>query len=167
MAGGLLMGSVPFATAELTSDIASGDPTIPVDGTNGFPEPGIIVIDNERIAYSAKTGTTLVGSIARPLQRGANGTSPSAHTEGTTVRMVESMLMNNAVDYDLAILADTAGLQAFLTVPTAVFDVLLSFGRAPLGFLGTDLQILTVIWAVFFLGMVVSFFIMMAGGRRV
>ncbi len=167
IAGGIMLGSVPFASNHLTASITATDTTITVAGTNGFPEPGIITIDSERIAYSSKSSTTFAGNLARPLVRGSGGTTAAAHSSGAAVRMTEGSLVNNAIDYDLAILADAAGAQAFLSVPTAVFDILLAFGVSPFKFLGTDLQILSLIWGVCFLGMIVSFFIMMAGGRRV
>ncbi len=168
LTGGFMLGSMPFATNYLTSSLTDSDTTVTVNSTNGFPVPGVLIVGNtERIAYSNKTATTFIGTFARPMVRGSGGTTAVAHTSGESIRMVESMLINNAVDYDLAIIADSAGAQAFLSVPTAIFDIILSFGVSPFKFLGTDLAILTPIWAVCFLGMLVSFFIAMAGGRRV
>ena len=168
MAGGMLRGDIPFASTSLDGDLSDTDTTITVDSTAGFPSPsGIIVIGSERIAYSSTTDTTFRGNLARPTQRGANGTDAVAHSDEATVRMVESAIMNSSIDYDLAILADAAGAQAFLSVPTAIFDAIIAFGVSPFAFLGTDLQILTAIWGVFFLGFVVSLFLSMAGGRRV
>lgn len=167
LGGGMMMGFVPIASTELTADITDADTTIPVEDTTGFPEPGIIVIDSERIAYSSTSAASFTGNLARPMERGTGGTDAEAHTEGTTVRMVESAMMNNSIDYNLAVISDAAGAQAFLSIPIAVFDILFSFARSPFGFLGTDLQIITAIWAICFLGMIVSFFISIAGGRRV
>jgi hypothetical protein len=172
IAGGVLQGSMPFASTRLTADITNAGTTITVASTNGFPEPGIIIItspnqEEERIAYSSTTATTFIGTLARPLVRGSGGTTAIAHSEGDTVRMIESQLVNNSIDYNIAIIADSAGAQAFLSVPTAVFSILLSFATSPFGFLGTDLQILTVLWGICFLGMIIAFFISIAGGRRV
>ena len=167
IAGGILSGSVPFASTELTAGIDDADTTLTVATTEGFPDVGIIIVQEERVAYSSTTATTFKGNLARPLVRGTGGTTAVAHPDGATVRMIESALVNNAVDYDLAIIADAAGAQAFLSMPIAVFDIILSFGVSPFKFLGSDLQILTMIWGIMFLGMVVSFFIAIAGGRRV
>ena len=109
IAGGVMVGYVPVASTHLTADISDSATTITVESTTGFPEPGIIVINEERIAYSSTTATTFAGNLARPLQRGASDTGAVAHSDGTTVRMVESTIINNSVDYDLAILADAAG----------------------------------------------------------
>ena len=76
-------------------------------------------------------------------------------------------MMNTAADYHIAVLADAAGLQAFVAKPTAFFQLIGSFIFLPLTFLGTDLQILTVFWGVIGAGMLISLFIVLAGGRRV
>jgi hypothetical protein len=167
IAGGVMRGDMPFATTRLTADINDSVTTIPVASTTGFSEPGILVIGDERISYSATNAADFHGNIARPLNRGSGGTTAIAHSEGEVVRMVESALINSSIDYDIATISDSAGIQAFLSVPLAIFDIILSFGIAPFAFLGTDLQILTILWGVCFVGMVVSFFISMAGGRRV
>ncbi len=162
-----MLGSMPFASTRLTANISDISSTIPVTSTNGFPRPGIIVIGDERIAYSGTSNSTFDGNPAQPLTRGSGGTIAVAHSSGATVRMIESSLINSSIDYNLAIIADVAGLQAFLTAPLAIFDIIKSFAVAPFAFLGTDLQILTILWGICFVGMLVSFFISMAGGRRV
>lgn len=167
IAGGIMMGNVPFASSALSADLTAVATTVYVESTEGFPEPGIIVIGGERISYSSISATSFQGNVARPLTRGISGTTAVAHTEGEVVRLVESSLINSSIDYDIATISDSAGIQAFLSVPLALFDIILSFGIAPFSFLGTDLQILTILWGILFLGMVVSFFISMAGGRRV
>ena len=167
IAGGVLMGHVAFATTTLTADITADATTITVASTQGFPEPGIIVIEAERIAYSATTNTTFYGTAGRPLIRGNGDTDAVAHVTGRSVRQVETSLINSSIDYDVAIMADASGALAFVEMGLAVFDILLSFGKAPFSFLGTDLQILTIIWGIMFLGLIVSFVIAMIGGRRV
>lgn len=163
-----MAGYAPFASTKLTLDPGVAGTTITVASTNGFPASGILTIGSERVAYSNKSTTTFTGTILiKPLIRGTGGTTATAHAIGSSVRLVESAMINNSIDYDLALLADAAGLQLFLTVPVVIFSILLSFGVAPLAFLGTDLQILSILWAICFLGMIVSFFIAMAGGRRV
>ena len=167
LAGGFLMGDMPFASTKLTAAIDDDDTTITVASTTGFRETGILIIGAERIAYSEISDTQYTGTLAKPLVRGTGETMAVAHAVGEDVRMIESALINSSIDYDLAILADSAGAQAFISVPTALFDILMSFGTSPFAFLGTDLQFITVLWGVMFLGMIVSFFIQVAGGRRV
>jgi len=172
IAGGVLQGQVPVATTFLTADVTATQVTpISVVSTAGFPRPGIIILvtaaGEERIAYSSVTATTFDGNIARPIIRGTNNTTAAAHSDGATVRLIGSTLINNSIDYDLAVIADPAGAQAFLSVPIAVFDIILSFGTSPFKFLGTDLQIITAVWGIAFVGLVVSFAVTLAGWRRV
>jgi len=76
-------------------------------------------------------------------------------------------MMNTAATYHVAVMADAAGLQAFLAKPVAFFQFIGSFFFLPLRFLGTDLEILAMIWAVVGIGVIIALFVAMAGGRRV
>ncbi len=167
LAGGFLQGSAPGVSASLTATLSAVGTTINVSSTNGFPTPGIVTIRGERIAYSSKTAATLTGNPARPMIRGLDNTTAVAHVTGEVVRTVESGLVNQAVDYNLAVLSDSAGLMAFIQAPVAIFDTIKTFVATPFGFLGTDLQFITVLWSIAMFGMIVSVVIAMAGGRRV
>jgi len=167
LAGGILQGIVPQASTSLTASISATDTTITVTSTEGFRSPGILIIDGERIAYYKKTATTFSGTFWKPLSRGASGTTATTHSPGASVRMPETALINDALDYNIALISDASGWQAFVTVPLAIFDILTTFIFLPMKFLGTDLVIITVIWAVIGLGLIISVFIAMAGGRRV
>ena len=54
--------------------------TITVDSTTGFAATGTILIDQELITYSGKTGTTFTGA-----GRGAEGTTAAAHADNSVV----------------------------------------------------------------------------------
>lgn len=166
--GGVAMGNnVPSASTELTADLTAAGTTINVETTNGFPTPGVLVIGDERIAYSATTANTFTGSIAQPMVRGTQDTDAVAHAEGADVRMVEGSMMNTAVTYNLAVIADASGLWAAVTIGLALLRILGSFLILPVSFLGTDLQIIGVLWWCMVAGMIISFGIALAGGRRV
>ncbi len=165
--GGTMSGFVPQAGTALTADITDADTTINVTSTTGFRDSGIIVIGSERIAYAHTTATAFEGTFWRPLIRGTQSTEAAAHTEGAIVRMPESSLLNDALQYNIALLSDSSGLMAFVAWPLAMWNIITSFMFLPLAFLGTDMVILTFIWGIFALGLLVSFGVSMAGGRRV
>jgi len=167
LASNIASGAIDFARASLTADLTDAGTTITVSSTEGFPDVGMIIIGDERIAYSSTGVTTFTGSISQPLLRGASGTTAIAHTTGAKVSTLPGAMLNTAADYHIAVLADSAGLQAFIAKPVALFQLIGSFLFLPLTFLGTDLQILTVFWAVIGIGMTVALFITLAGGRRV
>jgi len=167
LASNIASGVVDFARSSLTDDLTDAGTTITVASTTGFPDVGIIIIGDERIAYSATGATTFTGSISQPLVRGISGTTAIAHATGAKVSTLPGAMLNTAADYHIAVLADSAGLQAFIAKPVAAFQLIGSFLFLPLTFLGTDLQILTVFWAVIGIGMTVALFITLAGGRRV
>jgi len=169
MAGGIVQGStINVATTALTADITSTDAVITVSSTEGFPDAGFIDILDERIGYSSTTATEFRGTpIIKPLIRGAQDTEAVAHAAGERVRTIESAMLNQSVGYQLAVMSDSSGALAFVTIPFAFISLLISFFILPLGFLGTDLQILTYLWGVITVGIIVALGIQLAGGRRV
>lgn len=168
IAGGVMQGTMmSVATTTLTADIDDDDTTITVSSTNGFPDSGFIQILDERIGYASKTSTTFKGNPAQPVLRGANDTDAVAHYTGERVRTVESSMLNSSMNYKLAVLTDSSGIVAFVTIPWAILTLLGSFMILPLAFLGTDFAILTYLWGVISLGIIVSVAVSLAGGRRV
>lgn len=167
IAGNVMQGQTDFVRVHLTAAISDSDTTITVSSTEGFPDTGIIVIEDEHISYSSKTATTFKGNLARPLNRGVEGTEAQAHTSGAQVTTKPGMMLNASADYNIATIADSSGLMAFVSVPLALFALLGSFLFLPIQFLGTDLQILTFLWAIVGISTLAALTIVMAGGRRV
>lgn len=171
--GGIAQGSTVIVTTKLTADVtATEEDSISVTATEGFPDTGTIVIDDEHIGYATKTATTfnrtsVLGVTVSPMRRGEDGTIAGAHTTGKKVRTLESSMLNSSMGYKMAVMTDSAGLIAFVTVPFAFITLLVSFLTLPLAFLGTDLAILTYLWAVVSIGLIVTIAISVAGGRRV
>lgn len=167
LAGSVAQGQMDFVSTTLTVALNVTTDTVTVHNTNGFPSMGILVIQNEHIAYSQKTATTFSGSGAQPLVRGAQETDPAEHAVGVHVTTVPGSMMNTSASYNIAVLQDASGLIAFVAMPLAFFLLIGSFLFLPLSFLGTELQFLTFIWAIFGIGWIVALVINMAGGRRV
>jgi len=163
----VVQGSIQFAATYLTEDITAEATTLNVSSTTGFPEPGLIVIDDERIAYSDLGATTFGEKIAQPMTRGAEDTTASVHSEGATVRTVEGSMLNSAMTYNIATIADASGTWAALTIGLALLRLIGTFLILPTKFLGTDLMLIGVLWYVMAAGMLVSFGLALAGGRRV
>lgn len=167
IAGGVLQGSMVFATTTLTSAISDTDTTIPVASTEGFTKTGFVTIGDERIGHASKTDTTFVGGVVNPLLRGAGGTTAVAHSAGERVRTVESSMLNQSVGYKMAIITDASGILAFVTIPLALLSLLGSFFTLPLNFFGTDLEILAYLWTVLTIGILIAVGVALVGGRRV
>ena len=172
IAGGVMMGDVPPASTVLTVAIDADDTTISVASTEGFPEPGIIVIGDERIVYSDIDGndftqTLAVGDVVNPLIRGAEDTEATSHAVGSGVRTPEGAMMNTTVTYNIAVIADATGIWAALTIGLAILRMIGSFLILPISFLGTDLAIIGVIWWAMVAGMIISLGLALAGARRV
>lgn len=53
---------VPIAvTTWLTGDVTSGETTLPVDSTNGFPVKGKLLVDDVEVTYTGKTSNAFTG----------------------------------------------------------------------------------------------------------
>ena len=172
MAGSVVQGSNQTASTVLTAAIDDDDTTVSVTSTTGFPGTGVIVIGDEKIAYSSKTATTFTqsifgGGVTAPIVRGAESTEATAHLAGATVRTVEGGMMNTAATYNVAVMADASGLWAAVTWTLALLRLLGSFMILPISFMGTDLAIIGVLWWCFMAGMLISLGISLAGSRRV
>jgi len=166
LVGGTMVGSVPQASTVLTADITAATTPIPVESTAGFKAPGFIIIDDERISFSELTATEFDGTAWRPVARGSQDTTATVHTEGTAVRSVTGALLNNSLNYNIALLTDASGIMSFVAMPLVVWNIVTSFIFLPLSFLGSDMVILTYIWAIIGLGLLISIMISLAGGRK-
>lgn len=63
--------------ATLSGNITAGVTSISVNSTAGYPVSGVLLIDDELIAYTGTTGTSFTG-----LTRGFSGTTAAAHLAG-------------------------------------------------------------------------------------
>ena len=167
IAGSVVAGNVAFIQTRLTADIDADDNVLHLHSTAGLPSSGIVVVEEEHIAYAAKTSTTLYGSPVSQLIRGSQGTEAKAHEAGVAVTTVPGSLMSSSADYNIAAMTDSAGVWAAIAAPLAFFRLLGSFLFLPLGFLGTDLALLSYLWMVLGIGFIVALVISLAGGRRV
>lgn len=167
IAGGVVQGNVNVASTSLTAAIDADDDTIPVVSTTGFSDPGMIVIGDERIAYSDIDATSFRETLGSPLVRGADDTEATNHAAGSGVRTVEGGMMNTSVTYNIAVIADASGLWGAVTIGLALLRMIGSFLILPISFLGTDLAIIGIIWWAMVAGMIISLGLALAGARRV
>jgi hypothetical protein len=72
--------STNAAVDYLNGGINASVTTITVDATTGFDTTGLLLIEQELITYTGKTGTTFTGCT-----RGTNGTVAASHNDNTTV----------------------------------------------------------------------------------
>jgi hypothetical protein len=157
-----------MVTTRLTSSIDSNDATITVTSTVGFPDVGVITIEGERIAYAHKTSTQFGGfPVINPLVRGAQGTTASSHSSGVNVRTVPSGLVNQALSYNVSVMADASGLWMVPTWMLAFVKAIGSFLILPLSFLPGDFSIILNLWLVIAIGFIFALVVQLAGGRRV
>lgn len=173
IAGNVLASSTSLVATRLTADIPVGTVSnIYVASTEGFADSGIIVIGDEQIGYPSKSATafersSVLGVTTNPIMRGLNSTADTVHLTGAAVRTLEASLLNASMDYKIARIADSAGVVGMITLPAKLLDLVLTFFVLPLGFLGTDLAILTYIWGIVAIGMIFGIGMSLVGVRRV
>ena len=167
LSGSVMQSSNPFANTALTAAIDDDDTTISVVSTEGFAPSGWITIQDERIAYPKKTATSFLSAAGLALARGTNGTDATAHAAGAVARTVESGMLNQSLQYQVATLTDASGVLGFITIPFRFLKLLLSFFTIPVSYFGTDLQIIGYLWAIVAIGILTVLGISLIGGRRV
>ena len=161
-------GQSGITTTRLTESItATETDSIPVASTIGFPNSGIILIGDEQITYPDKDATHFLDTTFNDIIRGSADTDNVSHAVNSAVRTKESYLLNASIDYKIARITDSAGALSFIAMPFLLFDLVMTFFKLPLEFLGTDLAILTYIWMIVAAGMIVGFVVSLVGGRRV
>ncbi len=161
-------GQSGITATRLTDNItATETDSIPVASTVGFPDAGIILIDDEQITYPDKDATHFLDTTFNDIVRGSASTDNVSHAANSSVRTKESYLLNASIDYKIARITDSAGALAYIAIPFLLLDLVLTFFKLPLEFLGTDLAILTYIWMVVAVGIIVGFVVSLGGGRRV
>jgi len=161
-------GQSGITTTRLTDDITDSEAaSIVVASTTGFPGSGVIIIGDEQLTYPRTDATHFLGGTFNSIVRGSGGTDAEAHSSGDSVRTRESWMLNASIDYKISQIADSAGGIQFVTIPFRLLDLVFTFFKLPLDFLGTDLAVLTYLWMIVAVGMIVGFVITMVGGRRV
>lgn len=85
--GSFLFDSDTALTAAIPNP--SSTATINVVSTAGFNSPGYMKIENEIISYTGKTLTTFTG-----ITRGAAGSTPSSHINGTPISQAQATVAN-------------------------------------------------------------------------
>lgn len=69
----------------ISEDITSGSTTVKLTDASNMGASGIIIVDNEQIAYSGKAGDSLTGCT-----RAQNGTTATSHNKGASVGEIRS-----------------------------------------------------------------------------
>lgn len=89
-------GNPGIVTAQLVNPISETGTTVTVTDTSGFLDTDFVVIDNEEICYTTRTGTTFTG-----LTRGCRDTTAEAHTVGKRVYNEGTGFMNRMVGFNI------------------------------------------------------------------
>ena len=103
------------AQTTLSSTLVIGATTISVASTTGFPNTGILKIDNELIAYTSKTSTQF--TVQTSNGRGYESTVDAQHSSGARVELVITAYSNNAKNLAIIALEEKVGVGA--STPTA------------------------------------------------
>lgn len=118
-------GNPGIVTAQLQTALSETSTTIAVGDTTGFLDSDFVVIDNEEICYTTRTGTTFTG-----LTRGCRGTSTEAHAAGVRVYNDGTGFMNRMVGFNiLQSLADDGFIRGTIKIVTSVPTIAKGFAQ--------------------------------------
>ena len=159
----VMEGGGGIVTTELSDDITASSTTIPVVSTRDFLDADYIILEQEEILYSGKTDTSFTGCT-----RGYNGTTATAHAEGTLAMTEGASTLNNALGFNIAATADSMGLWATVTIPFYFLTrTLPNIVMMNWSFLQGDLAIIGWFFFAAGAGLVITLALQLAGGRRV
>jgi len=144
-----MQGGGGIVSAVLAEDITANSTYIPfTPNTNLFANKDIITIDNESILYSSKNST---GVIVDLQGRGYSDTTAAAHTAGARIYSQEASVINNALDFNIAVEVETGGTIGLIMLPINFFTKTLPhMVMLNVGFLKIpELSIIGILWLVF------------------
>jgi len=162
---GIYQGGGGYVIHELNANVDEDDLTLTLDTTANFVAPSIITIGQERIGISVVPDGTHLTVVANG--RGMNGTNAVAHYTGEGVYTEESALVSNMIQVRVAKIADASGLRAFIDIPWQILSIGTDLIASPFTFFGSDLWILSAIYAAILVGVVVVIGLSVAGALRV
>lgn len=159
----VMEGGGGVLAAELQTTIDEDDITIELDSTTDFLTQDYIIVDEEKISYTGKTGTTLTG-----LTRGYDDTTAAVHTAGSMVYTAEASAVNSALGFSVASTTDSMGMWSIITIPyyflTRTIPHVVSMNYS---FLSGDLAILGWFFFAAGAGLVITIALAVVGARRV
>lgn len=153
------MQAVALAANVTEAEVAS----IEVASTEGFLSADYIIINEEKILYTATDATHFLN-----LTRGHDDTKAAAHTAGTMIYTADASAINSALGFSVAATSDSMGLWAVVTIPfffltrTLPHIVMMNFN-----FLTGNLAIIGWFFFAAGAGLIITLAISLAGGRRV
>jgi hypothetical protein len=89
----------------LATPVGSGDTTLVLTSSTGFPTTGMVTLDNNEVAaYTGVSGASLTG-----VTRGADGTTASAHLSGVTVGLTVVAAHHNYLKNEIEAIENALG----------------------------------------------------------
>jgi hypothetical protein len=116
------LSSTPLAAISVQNSYLSAAMTatatqIPMITSTSYPNSGVVIIDNEQIAYTSNGGTFLSG-----LTRGYNNTTAASHTIYTAVtNSPKNQIVKHEVGYDDGSVTPSVAIPAY--IETSDFDI--------------------------------------------
>lgn len=162
---GIYQGGGGYVVHALAATIDDNDLALELDSTVNFTFPSTVIIDSERISVSAIPDTTHLTVPANG--RGIDGTKATSHLDGTQVYTEESATAGGMLQVRIGRIADASGPWAFFDIGAQLIGVATDLLVSPFTFFGTDLWIVSAIYAAILAGVLVVIGLSIVGGRRV
>ena len=114
-----------LSTTLSDNPLTSGATTVNVSSTTGFPSVGFISIDSEVIKYTGITISSFTGCT-----RGADGTTPTSHTQNSQVsHNIVAAHHNASKDEIKAVESDLVSAYGNVPIATSLSTALISLGK--------------------------------------
>jgi len=160
---GVMAGGGGVVTTDLSSNVTSADTILPVLSTTDFLDEDYVLCGEEKIFYTAINGSAFFGCT-----RGYDGTTASAHLEGSRVYTASASAINYAMGFNMVAVQDELGWASIVAIPIMFFvrTVPMIF-RMSTNLLTGELAIISWVLYAMAAGFIVTLALTIIGARRV
>lgn len=115
--GFVASGESAYISTRLAGDISATDTNIYANTSSGFPDYGMIKIDDEYIRYGDIVDNTVVNGniVFTDCQRAQWGTDQTKHYSGDTIYSESAGRLNDATDFENIDVQTNFGVWSFVT----------------------------------------------------
>jgi len=161
---GIWQGGGGYVVHALAATCDDNDLTLTLDTTVNFVASSTVTIGTERISVSAVPDGTHLTVAANG--RGIDGTEAVAHPLGAQVYTEESAMVGGMIQTRITKIADSSGPKMFIEIPLQILGIGRDLVVSPFTFFGTDLWIISAIYAAILAGLIVVIGLQVVGSLR-
>jgi len=160
---GIMGGGGGVVNTYLTNNVTANMTYLPVASTTDFLSEDYVIIEAEKVFYTAKNTTAF-----QNCTRGYENTTAAWHDSGTRVNTAVASAINYALGFNIIAIQDSLGWAAVIAIPIMFFTrTIPNIFWMSTNLLTGNLAIISWIFYVMAAGFIVTLALTLIGSRRV